>query len=135
MIIFAKQYTCASCLPEVLLSRMNVPVFSARTQSPFTVGKAGSGSLQDRFSSRSFQPLEIAGHYLTRSLQQKASHHPVFSWGVFLCCLIAAPRHQTVKRPQVVPWNSGQFLLNSDSAFIFFQVINGEPLGMNKLKE
>lgn len=34
-IIFAKQYTFASCLPEVLLLRMNMPVFPARTQSPF----------------------------------------------------------------------------------------------------
>lgn len=72
--IFAKQYTLASCLPEVLLLRMNTPVFSARTESPSTMGTG-----RKQVSPRSSHSLEITDYYLMCDPQQNASYRRCFT--------------------------------------------------------
>lgn len=130
IIIFAKQYLFASCLPGVLLFRMNPPVFSARTQLPFTMPGGRKQVSPGPFILKELSPTGLAGHCL-----MTCSGRPLTTcYFTGECFSVASLQPQDTKPSRVrqwfclIPWQFCHFWLGSDTAFVFSRAINCSSL-------
>lgn len=121
--MFVKQYTYASCLPEVLLLGMNTPVFSARTQPPFMMGKG-----RKQVSPRPFLLKKLSPTWNHSLLPHARSAMEGLLPHIILLGSISLLLHCSPKTPNCWEPTNGSvsfhgssyhFWLNSGTAFIF----------------